>query len=192
MLEFICRDRKATIRASNVLAVMPAFGLLPQVGSALLARHGVVFDKLDPNVGVPLQFWLNTIAEMQRMLGRDALRIAGQAAAKKAMLPPQISSLPFFLANMDACYYANHTGNAGHYIVRELPDGALQVRCETPYPAELEHGIVEGFTEKLCGAQRYEVDYQAGDGITHSCTITVRPLEKTAAPHGKKGAMHRS
>ncbi len=174
MLEFICRDKKATIRAYNVLAVLPAFGLLPQVGTALLARHGVVVDPRKPSAEVPFQFWLNTLAEMQRMLGRDAIRIAARTIAKHSRSPA--TSIDAFLLSIDEGYYLGHTGNVGHYRVQELEHGVYEVRCETPYPAELELGLVEGFVERLSSPSKHAVHFVPGDNITHSCTLTVRPV----------------
>lgn len=55
---------------------------------------------------------------------------------------------------------------------------AIEVRCETPYPAELEWGVIEGFchTGRFGTPDRSDVLFVPGDNVTHSCTVTVRKL----------------
>jgi hypothetical protein len=83
------------------------------------------------------------------------------------------------LEALDELYYMQHRGGVGHYHVTRTRDGAVEVRCETPYPRMFEYGLVEGFcrNQKVAKPARYSVDYvegpQEGD---HTCTMIVRRM----------------
>lgn len=173
-MELISSDPSACVRGFNIGATVAAFGLLPAVGDTVLARNGITRSQLTQDTMVPLQHWLNALADIRNMLGSEALRAVGRKVTSYALLPRELDTVERVLLALDAVYYANHSGDVGHYRVSR--SGAdIVIRCETPYPAELEHGLIEGFVANpSLGRKRYAVELVMGDDITHTCTLIVR------------------
>jgi hypothetical protein len=74
----------------------------------------------------------------------------------------------------------NPWGEVGHYHAKVQKDGSIVVRCETPYPAAFEHGLVEGISANprlLQPGERYAVHAEnAPPGGRLTCTLTVKAI----------------
>ncbi len=174
-MDFVCNDPSATVRAANVRATLDAFNLVPSVGKRLIARHQLDVRDLTTDNFVPVQRWLDALKEIQESVGTAVVRKVGTRIIENADFPPSFSSVEAILEQLDAIYHLNHRGEVGHYHCDEV-DGALVVRCETPYPRHFEWGLVEGICRnKAAGGRRYTITY--ADGATSgacTCTLTVR------------------
>src|SRR5580704_18550681 len=131
-MEFRCPDPSATVRAANVKATLDAFKLVPSVGNRLIEKHKLRLDDLRPDNLVPVQRWLDALAEIQSVIGHEVLRSVGAAIIENADFPPAFSSVESVLLALNDIYHLNHTGEVGNYIVRTLDDGSIEVACETP------------------------------------------------------------
>lgn len=175
-MELVCADPNAKILAQDLKQVVAAFGLLPSVHRTLLLRHGIELEGLADEALVPLQPWLAALGELRDILGRDSMRVCGRKIIHGAVIPPFIDCLGTALDKLNDLYYYNHRGDVGRYDVRSIGAEAWEISCATPYPPELEHGLIEGFAshKPLIGRNRYSVGYKAGDYKPYSCVITVR------------------
>jgi hypothetical protein len=175
-MEFRCPDLTATVRAANVRATLDAFKLVPSLGARLIAKHRLPVDDLRPDKTVPVQNWLDALAEIQSSVGPEVVRSVGAAIIENADFPPAFSSVESVLLALNDIYHLNHTGEVGNYIVRTLDDGSIEVACETPYPRNFERGLVEGITrhQRLRRGKTYAVRYIEGDGKERTCTLIVQ------------------
>ena len=175
-MEFVCRDINATVRSANVRATFDAFLLVPSAGQRLMARHKLKLDDLAADPVVPVQRWLDALKEIHQTVGAGVVRHVGMRIIENADFPPHLPTTTSILEALDAIYYVNHSGDVGHYRCRRQGD-AFVIRCETPYPADFERGLVEGICRhKRSGGRRYSVGFElAPPGGDLTCTLTVRP-----------------
>jgi hypothetical protein len=176
-MEFVCSDPDAVVRGANVKATLGAFQLAPARGREMLERHHLAVDALRPDAFVPLQPWLDALRDIQRDAGPTKVRLVGSFAVENAYIPAVFADPEALVMAVDDLHKKNHRGDVGGYTVARRPDGALEVRCETPYPRMFEWGLIGG----LCNNQRFrpggrfEVEFiEAPAGAAHSCTIVVR------------------
>lgn len=177
-MEFVCPDPKALVRAANVRATLDAFNLIPTVGRTILEHHALRIDDLRPDKFVPVQRWLDVLRDVQNAVGTNLVRQVGSRIIENADFPPTFATASTILEGLDEIYYLNHRGNVGHYSVKRERDGAIVIRCETPYPRYFEWGLIEGITRnKRVHDVDYTTDFADGPpGSDVTCTITVRPL----------------
>lgn len=99
----------------------------------------------------------------------------GANAIQEALFPPELDSVEKLLLSFDIVYSLNHLGDVGHYHSRQLTDGAIEVRCETPYPHTFEQGVIEGVARNasLAKGRRY-VDGPIGGDVSCICTVRAR------------------
>jgi hypothetical protein len=176
-MDFVCSDPKAMVRAANVRATLDAFKLVPAIGLRIIEKHSLNVKDLRPDNFILVQRWLDAMKEIQDDVGEAKLREVGRKIVESADIPSEDSET--ILLNIDKIYYLNHKGDVGHYLSRRLPDGAIEVRCETPYPRNFEWGLVEGFCTHPTAAQghRYAIEYTDGPRTgDHTCTLVVRRL----------------
>jgi hypothetical protein len=179
-MEFRCPDPLATVRAANVRATLDAFKLVPSVGKRIVEKHRLPVNDLRPDRMVPVQHWLDALAEIQSSVGQEVVRSVGAGIIENADFPPHFTSVEMVLLALDEIYHINHQGEVGHYVARALGDQGVEVRCETPYPRHFERGLVEGISRhaRLTKGRKYAVQYIEGDGKDRTCTLVVRPLKK--------------
>jgi hypothetical protein len=176
-MEFRCPDPNATVRAANVRATLDAFKLVPSMGNRLVEKHRLPPDDLRPNNLVPVQRWLDALAEIQSVIGTEVVRGVGAAIIENADFPPQFNSVESVLLALDDIYHLNHRGEVGHYVTRKLGHDCVEVHCETPYPRQFERGLIEGITRHagLAKGSKFSVQFiegkPAGD---RTCTLIVR------------------
>jgi hypothetical protein len=177
-MEFVSPDPKAMVRAANVRATLDAFQLRPSIGQRLIEKHQLALEDLRPERFIFVQRWLDALKEIQETIGSNLLHRVGTAILQNAEFPPQFDSIDTVFAHMDDIYYANHTGDVGHYRVTRRPSGGWEIRCETPYPRHFERGAVEGVCRhaKFTGGKGYHVEFIDGPpGGDLTCTLIVRP-----------------
>jgi hypothetical protein len=177
IMEFRCPDPSATVRAANVKATLDAFKLVPSVGNRLIEKHKLGLDDLRPDNLVPVQRWLDALAEIQSVIGHEVLRSVGAAIIENADFPPSFDSVESVLLALDDIYHLNHRGQVGHYVTRKLGGDGVEVHCETPYPRQFERGLIEGITRhaRLAKGSKYSVQFIEGQpGADRTCTLIVR------------------
>jgi hypothetical protein len=175
-VEFVCPDPKATVRAANVRATLDAFHLVPSLGRRIVEKHKLSIAELLPDNFVLVQRWLDALRDIQSEVGPTVVREVGTRIVENADFPPHFATVSSVLEALDDIYHLNHRGKVGHYRTSRGKDGAIVVRCETPYPRQFERGLVEGICRhKVAQGQRYVVHYEDGAaGTDVTCTLTVR------------------
>jgi hypothetical protein len=181
-MEFVCPDPNALVRAANVKATLDAFSFEPTFGQRITQRHKLALHKMRPDSFLPVQRWLDALQEIQGKIGPATVRKVGSAIIERADFPPSLGTAEKILEALDDIYHLNHRGEVGHYRVAH-EDGAVVVRCETPYPRAFERGLIEGICHNpRTGGRAFNIDYaEAPPGGDLTCTIRVR-FSSTSSP----------
>jgi hypothetical protein len=176
-MEFVCRDPNAVVRAANVQATLDAFKLLPVIGRKLIAQHGLTVDDLAADKFIRVQRWLDALKDIQDTVGPDKVRAVGRNIVEVANFPPEFTDAESILMALDDVYQLNHHGDVGHYYTSRAPDGAIVVRCETPYPRMFEWGLIEGICRNPQAHGRFDIQYEPGPPDADvTCTLRVHRL----------------
>jgi hypothetical protein len=181
-MEFVCPDPEARVRAANVRATLDAFLLVPSVGERLVMRHQLNIRDLTPENFVPVQRWLDALAEIQAEVGANVVREVGARVVENAGFPPHFDSVEAILEGLDAIYHLNHRGEVGHYRTTRQGE-TLVVSCETPYPRHFELGLVEGICRnKAARGRSYAIAFEEGrPGSDMTCVVRVSARQRRAA-----------
>jgi hypothetical protein len=178
-MEFQSPDPNAVVRAANVKATLDAFKSIPTLGKSFVHKYFKANELREDNY-VSVQRWLDALSEIRAEVGEPTLREVGRHIVENADFPPQYKTVKDVLLALDDIYHLNHKGEVGHYAAAVESDGAIVVRCETPYPRSFERGLVEGISHNprlLLPGQRYQVRYTEGPpGGRLTCTLHVKAL----------------
>lgn len=176
-MEYKVSDPRAAVLAANIRSTIEAFRLLPDVARRVIERHELEVTDAAPGTYLPLQRWLDALAEIESRVGQVKLRDIGRKVIQNAQVPPLDTET--LLLQLDRVYQTNHRGEVGRYISERHDDGAIIVHCETPYPRHFEWGLIEGFCRHPDAARgaRFLVDYiEHPPGGDRTCTLVVRKI----------------
>jgi len=178
-MEFRSPDPTAVVRGANVKATLDAFKAVPTLGKIFVHKYFKP-DELREDTVVPVQRWLDALAEIRDEVGEPTLREVGRHIVENADFPPHLATVKDVLLALDDIYHLNHKGEVGHYVSSVEPDGTIVVRCETPYPRSFERGLVDGISSNprlLKDGERYQVRYVDGSpGGRLTCMLYVKAL----------------
>lgn len=149
------------VRPEAVDVFVAAFDTFPSIGQKYLSRYGVApVPPAGTRPYIPLTSWLGTFQAVLNDIGPNALFRIGVRIIKNPYLPPSLNEVESALRHIDIAFHMSHRkgGRAmyepatrtmlegiGHFAVeRPGPGNRVLVRCDTPYPCPLEHGIVSG------------------------------------------------
>ncbi|HVE82764.1 MAG TPA: hypothetical protein VND93_07940, partial [Myxococcales bacterium] len=144
-MEYRSPDPEAVVRGANVKATLDAFKQIPTLGKSFVSKYFLP-EELREDTFVPVQSWLDALRDIRDEVGEPVLREVGRYIVENADFPPQFKTVKDVLLALDDIYHLNHRGEVGHYHAKVQKDGSIVVRCETPYPAAFEHGLVEGIS----------------------------------------------
>jgi hypothetical protein len=138
----------------------PPGGVTPPGGTNIGAA-------VNPGSGpfIRLSSWLAALQEILADIGPNALFKLGEHIVDNPYLPPDLSDVEMRLRELDVAFHMSHrrggkpmynqiTKNTlagiGNFLVeRPGREKLVYVRCDTPYPCPLEHGIVSGVVTQL-------------------------------------------
>jgi len=149
-------------------AMIDAFRQYPSIVMKYLTKHGLIDSKqgqIDRTAYYPLATWLAVFQAIAKDVGINSLYTIGKRIPENTPLPPHIKDIRTALTGIDVAYHASHrkhgkpmwdpvTGEMlegiGHYKC-ELPAGEQKtiVVADSPYPCELDRGIVSGFATRF-------------------------------------------
>jgi hypothetical protein len=175
-MDYVSLDPEASVRAQNVRATLDAFDLLPAVGRKVVEAHDLKLEDLRPEKFIRVQNWLNALKDIESKMGTLLVQQVGAKIIENADFPSQFDSVESVLLALDQIYHLNHRGDVGHYLAEQQANGAILVRCQTPYPRCFERGLVEGIcrNKNLARGRRFHVQYRPGPPAgALTCTLTV-------------------
>jgi len=154
------------VRPEAVDLFVAAFDTFPSIGQRYLSKHGVVRSGASGSRSyIPLPSWLGTFQAVLNEIGPNALFRIGQRIIKNPYLPANLTEMESALRHMDVAFHLSHRKGGqlmfdpvtrtmlegiGHFAVDRIRDDKrILVRCDTPYPCPLEHGIVCGVAMQI-------------------------------------------
>ena len=152
----------------QLIAFRNAFQAYPTLWDKYAERLNATGD-LDPEAlkttWVSMPDWIAITHEMVADVGPSTVYTIGKKITERAMVPPEIDSAAAVLMGMDVAFHMNHrregvvmfdpqTGTMldgiGHYQCELHADGnAATMTCSTPYPCEMDRGILAGFASRF-------------------------------------------
>lgn len=161
---------EASTTALKVL--LSGFELFPSVVKKILVTHGIL--EAGPGGGLaipedrwfPLESWLTVFDTIRNQIGPNALVQLGAHILENPKFPASIKDIDAALQSIDVAYHSSHrragvimydakTGlmleGIGHYRHRRPPNDRrrIDVVCDTPYPCEVDLGIVTAVASKF-------------------------------------------
>ncbi len=127
----------------------------------ILAVHDI--SSARPRPWYPLEDILRCLADIQERVGLVTLRAIGQQVPRHTVYPPQLTTFPVALFNMNAAFQKNHQGpgDIGGYHHEPVDGESSRMRCDNPYPCEFNQGVLEGLHARFAprGARRLRIEH---------------------------------
>lgn len=156
------------VRPEAVNLIVAAFDMFPSIGQKYLVKHGILPSGTkapQPARYIPLHLWLAALQEILNDVGPNALFKLGAHIIDNPYLPPDLSDIETRLREIDVAFHMSHRkggkpmfnqltkrtleGIGNFSVNRSGTEKRILVRCDTPYPCPLEHGIVSGVATQV-------------------------------------------
>jgi hypothetical protein len=122
-------------------------GLFSKVLLEALANHGIKNIRLGK--WYPQQPFLDTMRTIQKTIGAVILRQVGLNIGANISTPPSVQDIPTLLATLAKVYALHHKHDPKHVQVVIQTENSAQVTYNSPYPPNLEYGILTGLLERF-------------------------------------------
>lgn len=158
------------VSTSGIKVLLSGFELFPSIVRKILVEKGIVKPGDDGTFMVqerwfPLDAWLAVHEAIYQVIGPNALFTFGTRILENPKFPPWIRDVDTALASIDVAYHRSHRKNGvlmydqasnhmsegiGHYRSRRVAgQQRIEVSCDTPYPCEVDCGIVTRMATKF-------------------------------------------
>jgi hypothetical protein len=139
---------KAEVKGEYILPILDCAGPFRDAPLQILAEFGI--PEPDPNAWYSMQAYLNTIKKVAEKMGPATLGAIGKWVPEDVPWVDNISSLQDGLNSINTVYAANHrNGDVGSFKYEKVDDKSGKLICNTPYPDELDRGIIEAVARKF-------------------------------------------
>lgn len=125
----------------------------------VLEKEGMT--ELDLNTWYDIKVALAFHDQIAKDFGPNTLFEVGKSIIEKAVFPPGMDSLESGLQSINVAYNMNHrNGYIGFYkiISHDLEEKKIIMHCHTPYPCELDRGLITAMARKFKTGIRVVVD----------------------------------
>lgn len=138
------------VLSDGIRPILEGLKLMGPSALRILVDHGI-----DP--AMPTGHWfsqqhlLSALRTIFHTVGPATVHAIGRRVPTEVPWPPGVQTLAEALGTVDAAYRLNHrgAGDIGHYAVRPQAERDVVMDCDTPYPCEFDHGIIEGVCERF-------------------------------------------
>jgi hypothetical protein len=135
------------VRGEYVIPMIDSAGPFQETPLKILAENGIVEPQ--PGQWYPLQAYLNAIKTVASKLGPATLFLIGKWMAEDGVFPQGINNIDTALAALDKAYNLNHRGgNCGSYEIQKASERSYRVICQSPYPEDVDRGLIEALLRK--------------------------------------------
>jgi hypothetical protein len=146
MAEYVSFDPNVEVLGQSMLSVIAGMSASAR---PLLAKYGL--DKLEAEKWYKLQPILDFYREIsQSKNAKLNLTSTGTKVPENAIFPPEIDSIQKAFLSLDDAYHINHrNGDIGHYTPTVVNSRQIDVLAETPFPCDLDYGIILGLARRF-------------------------------------------
>jgi hypothetical protein len=168
----------AAVRGGVILSVLAAMGPFRRRGEQALADHGI--GEVDVERWYPLASYLEALEAIRDRMGPNTLFQVGRQIPNHIALPPGLDSFAAVLGAFGAVYENSHRGVPGGAVTHELlSDRSGRITSATPYPCDLDRGVIVGLYQHLLGVRVVvEDEEECGKEGGGCCAYVIKlPLE---------------
>ncbi len=146
MAQFVAFDPKVEVLGQSMLGIFTVMG---EAVKPLLVKHGLTDIK--PEGWYPIQPYLDVYRDIfLNRQGKINLVNVGMKVPENAVFPPEIDSIDKAMLVLDEAYHLNHRGGEiGHYHAKVVNSRRIDIIAETPFPCDLDIGIVRGLAYRF-------------------------------------------
>lgn len=179
MAEFKAFESDVEVLGDVVLSVVHAMGAFKGLALEILERHGIAEPQ--KHLWYPQQAWLDAFATLAKEVGPSTVAQIGRQIPRQANFRPGLHGIDAVLLELDQAYKATHRGGeAGSYSFRPTGLQSGFVICQTPYPCDLERGLLGALAERFAPPDSFvdvrhdELPSQCKKHDHESCTFHLR------------------
>jgi hypothetical protein len=169
----------ATVRGGVILSALAAMGPFRRRAQQALADHGIG-GAVDVEGWYPLGAYLDALETIRERMGPNTLFQVGRQVPRHVPLPAGLDTFAAVLSSFGTAYGASHRGVPHDVITHELlSDRSGRITSATPYPCDLDRGVIVGVFQHLLGVRvAIEEDGECGKPGGGCCAYLVKlPLE---------------
>lgn len=121
-------------------------------------------EKIDPEKWYPHQLWMDVLKELKQTLGgnaQSAFVAFGRGVVEKAVMPPELETIPDVLNALHAIHHANlqNIPEDEGYFIEKVAEKHYRVYENTPNPSDVIYGFIWGVCARFRGkGERFVVE----------------------------------
>jgi hypothetical protein len=168
----------ATVRGGVILSALAAMGPFRKRGEQALADHGI--GAVDVEEWYPLGSYLDALEAIRDRMGPNTLFQVGRQIPRHVALPAGLNSFATVLTAFGTAYVTSHRGVPEGAVTHQLlSDRSGRITSATPYPCDLDRGVIVGLFQHLLDVRIVIEDEGAcGKEGGGCCTYAIKlPLE---------------
>lgn len=142
MTQFVAQNPHAKVLGASIMPIIEAMG---GVALPVLTSHHL--GNIAPNNWYPLQDLLDVFRELHDA-NYDFVAV-GMRIPDDARFPPNINSIETALNSLNEAYHMNHQDEDGKWEVHVVAENEIVCISSTPYPSNMEYGIVYSLTRRF-------------------------------------------
>ncbi|MCP3099833.1 hypothetical protein LZ198_13240 [Myxococcus sp. K15C18031901] len=133
----------------SILAIVNGMELAQARALRILAENGIT--PLEAKTWYPMPALLKSFSLVFEKIGPSTVRTIGRKIPDSAHFPPDIDTLEKGLRAVDMAYRMNHRGKGaiGGYHYEPVDKRNAKMRCDNPYPCDLDYGLLEAITDRF-------------------------------------------
>ena len=162
MAQFQASLPNVEVTGEGVLSVVDGMGVFKNRALKILSENGIS----QPTKGqwYPQQAFLDSFRIIAETIGSKTLHAIGRKVPENAHFPDDINDIESALQSIDVAYHMNQRLNGvpmydpstgkmlegiGHYHYQKLGENKIKMKCDTPYPCDFDHGLIEAMARKF-------------------------------------------
>ncbi|QSQ12660.1 hypothetical protein [Myxococcus landrumensis] len=133
----------------SILSIVNGMELAQARALRILAENGI--SPLEAKSWYPMPALLKSFSLVFEKIGPSTVRTIGRKIPENAQFPPDIDTLEKVLRAVDPTYRMNHRGKGhiGGYHFEGVDKRNAKMRCDNPYPCDLDYGLLEAITDRF-------------------------------------------
>ncbi|MFL5350876.1 MAG: hypothetical protein ACJ8AT_39415 [Hyalangium sp.] len=131
-----------------ILSIVGGMEVVQSRALRILAENGIT--PLKPDQWYSLNNLLNAFKLIFEKIGPSTVRAIGRKIPEHAQFPPDVDNLEKGLRSIDVAYHMAHRGSdpIGGYHYEQTDRRSAKMRCDNPYPCDLDLGLVEAICDR--------------------------------------------
>lgn len=146
MAQFVAHHHTAEVSGSSMLPIIQSIG---EIAAPVLHAHHL--DHVQPDEWYPQQEFLDVFYDLSQGSYQATFNLVavGMRIGDQAQFPPEVDSIEAILHTLDASYHRNNRDQVGGWDVYATAPNEMICISSTPYPADLEYGMVYSLVRRF-------------------------------------------